>query len=295
MDFPADATVVQRAAAFRAKYKVNTTPVRVSPWQIGWHPSNRGGNPPSGLRCKALVQQILNRGFDKDEADCGGVLVQERPPASAVAGRGKQYESFHENNFKECEGNDLMVCSVDGQTIAFGTLVHTHLNQACKNMRAGVKLNIPEICDADGRVSMDLVRKKDPTFWQYCMEGLLWTDILSWKIMDEEPEACNVIQAANNAKHGVAMVPHDMECLNLLSTFTAKMNECTFRAAKEYIANTMQEFAEDPNFLHMFTLVVDVGGGSSTFLHDLREFTSKFVDPKAGRTKRASSCNQVIT
>ena len=273
--------LVHQALALRAKYRVASTTTRVAPLHIGFHPANRGGEPPSAERCVNLLESILGQGFDPSEADCNGVLVQERPGSTAT----------RDFNVRALEGNEKMAAVVDGTILSYGSLSHSHLNQVFKNILAQLPLGIERVSNG-GKAQLSSVVDADPALAKYCKEGLLW-DVLSYKIMDEEPEGLNVIQAACNCKHAVAMMPHEMEAIASLSKIckasSAVAGRVCFQKAKEKLMLTLPAMAHDPDFVHLFRFVVDLGGDSSPFIPDLRDFTGKFVNPQAN-----SLCTQLI-
>ena len=72
----------RQAATLRAKYFKGR--YRVAPGHIGFHPSNRGGQAPNGERCVTLLLTILRDGYDPQEGDHAGILVQEVPGRRTV-------------------------------------------------------------------------------------------------------------------------------------------------------------------------------------------------------------------
>ena len=79
-----DATpLITRAAAFRCKYRKHES-VRLLISQVGFHPANREGQPPSSARCVSLLQEILDIGFDVGEANAGGVVVEPGSTQAAL-------------------------------------------------------------------------------------------------------------------------------------------------------------------------------------------------------------------
>lgn len=267
--------LVQQALALRAKYRINEVPTRVAPIHVGFHPANRNGEPPSAERCVALLGDILGQGFDPSEADCNGVLVQEKPGRTTI----------QEFNARACDGNEKLAAMVDGISVTYGSLSHSHLNQLFKNVLAKLPLGVDRITVVGtGKVDVNLLEEHDPLFAKYCKEGLLW-DILSYKILDEEPEGLNIIQAACNCKNTMAMIPHEMEAIASLSRLckpsSAVAEKLSFQMAKEKIALTLPAMTDEPEFLHMFRFVVDLGGDSAHFIPDLRDFTARFVNPQA--------------
>ena len=250
----------RQAAAFRAKYQVGE-PQRVPPGQIGFHPANRGGEPPNADRCKTLFREIFEKGFDPEEADFNGLLVQDEAGSSRI----------HECNLRSRAGNADLAPTVAGLALSFGSLAHSHLNQIFKNILVGIDMGAQEL------------EKRDSLFAHYCKTGVLWT-ILSPKMEDEEPDAPNILQAAANVKHGMAMQAHLLEGLRILTAWVtaeaAANRAVTFAGAKEKLSLTLGHITDGPDFLHIFRFVVDIGANKSPYLPDLADFTSKFVDPQ---------------
>ena len=246
----------------------------MSPAHIGFHPSNRNGQPPSGERCVALLLEILTSGFDPAEADCNGVLVQETPGNTLIG----------DYNTKACEGNDQLASSVEGMAMNYGSLSHSHLNQVFKNILARLSIAGAKITNQLGHLDLKLLEEVDQVFAKYCADGLLW-DILSYKIQTEEPEALNIIQAACNSKNAIALIPHEIEAISNLSRICkaslAVAGQLTFESAKKQIGLTLPGMSEDPDFINIFRFVIDLGGDASQFLPDLKEFTGKFLNPQA--------------
>ena len=79
-----DLPLIRRAAAFRIKYRRHEHLLRLPLEQVGFHPKNRDGQPPNGERCCQLAEEIARLGFDRDEADAGGVVVEQRPGCTTL-------------------------------------------------------------------------------------------------------------------------------------------------------------------------------------------------------------------
>ena len=90
----ASSPIIRRAAAFRIKYRKETACLPVM--QVGFHPANRNGQPPSSDRCISLLKDILAIGFDPDEVHTGGVCVESLPGCRL----------FEEFNADSVEGNE---------------------------------------------------------------------------------------------------------------------------------------------------------------------------------------------
>ena len=148
-----DLPLIRRAAGLRIKYRTRDVLVRLPLDQVGFHPKNRDGQPPNGERCCQLTDDIVRLGFDRDEADAGGVCVEQKPGTFTIA-------AF---NLKACE-LDLYHATPKDECICFGSLSHSHLHQVLKNIRAGIKGTTKSIVDQNGNYSLALLRAADMTF-----------------------------------------------------------------------------------------------------------------------------------
>ena len=101
---------------------MNEQRLRISSAHVGFQPANRGGAPPNAERCLHLLQDILDVGFDQNEAGCNGVCIMETLGSTEVA----------DGNAKQCEGNDMLAPSVEGTIPAYRSLSHSHTIQALK-------------------------------------------------------------------------------------------------------------------------------------------------------------------
>ena len=105
---------------------------------------NRGGANLSGLRVLKLID-LLIQGFDGEEADCGGIVVES---ASMVM----------DHNVNACSGDPLLLATVDGKSLQFGSLAHSHLNQVLKNICDGLAF---EEVDSDELKATSRLQQKD--------------------------------------------------------------------------------------------------------------------------------------
>ena len=269
----AQVSLVQRALAYRAKHRISDVPVRVSPQHIGFHPRNRSGQGVSAERCNALFKRILKDGFSPSVADCDAVLVQERPGSREI----------HDYNIRICADEPSLAALVKAQTLGYGSLAHSHLNQIFKNALAAVAVGIPEIEDPQGGISMTLLARKDANFATYCSCGLLW-EILGPAVHDDG-DALDVIQAAANAQNNVAMSPHEIEAILRISELcvasAAKQHQLNYETVQAAVAATLPGMAEHADFLELFKFVINLGGGNKQFCSDLSKFVSKVIDPQA--------------
>ena len=268
--------MIRRAAAYRVKYGREGGPIRIPIEQVGFHPRNRDGQPPNGSRCSELFKDILAVGFDAEDADSGGIVVEVRPGCTLI----------HEFNRDACDG-DPFHAAMGGGCVSYGSLSHSHLHQSLRNIRGGGHCTIPEVSEF-GKHSLAKLRSVDPPFARAAETGLLW-NILSWAIEVEEPDACAIIQAAANAKNSMSLMRHEMQAMGALIQYTADSalaeRALSLDAARWKLKATCPEFASDPHFLELYVFVIDLGAGAASFLPDLRAFHERFVDPKIRRLR----------
>ena len=149
-----DLRLVRVAAAYRLKYRISDARMRIAPQHVGFHPKNRGGEPPCGERCEGLFGDIFKSGFDPEEADCGGVLVQERPGQQAV----------HVFNVKACEGSAKLSAPVGGMSLTYGSLAHGHLSQVFKNVLAKIATTVLDAADQNRYFDVTRIAARDLEF-----------------------------------------------------------------------------------------------------------------------------------
>ncbi len=135
-----------------------------------------------------------------------------------------------------------------------------------------------------GNYSLALVRATDTAFASGVDSGLLW-EVLSWKMDEEEPDACSIIQAAMNSKGALFMLQHEMQAFARLCSFasaiaeqqlvSASVADSVVEAARRQLRQTLPQYADDEVFLHMYRFVVDLRAGSESLCQDLLEFTSR--------------------
>ena len=97
-------------------------------------------------------------------------------------------------------------------------------------------------------------------------------EVLSYKIEEEEPDACAVIQSALNVKNGSFMVAHEMQALSRLMTLTSASafaerrltgHGCQQVALK--MRGAMPQFVDDKHLFDLLGFVTDMGSEESVF------------------------------
>ena len=125
-------------------------------------------------------EKILGR-YDPQEGDHQSVCVEETPGTGEV-------QRF---NTLALEGDPQLTSSIEGMNACYGSLSHSHLNQLLKNILGKVIMDIPEITDKEGRLSLSLLAEVDENFAAACETDLQW-ETLSFKLREED-RACEII------------------------------------------------------------------------------------------------------
>jgi hypothetical protein len=244
-------------------------------------PNNRGGVYANIKDVTDLADGIWDTGFDSEEADSQGVALQDYPEESRPTG----YVTIHNWNRTKTDGQHGLVAIVPGFTISLGMLSHNHLLLVLKGFAHGAKWDIPKLCNADGRASLEKLRQHDPVFANKA-EGFLKVEVLSWHMMVEEPRAAGVISKALNDKNRLALLPHEMEVFKVLcnevstSAASAVAEEVLFKTIKEKVRAQLDHLVDEPEMVSLVKLIVDVGGETGAHIQDLLDFTEKFVNHK---------------
>ncbi len=115
--------------------------------QVGFHPANRDGQPPNGARCMELLRDIMEIGFDSDEANAGGIVVASPPGNAAI----------HNFNKTSCDLDPFLAPVVAG-SICYGSLSHSRLHQILRNIKYGVARELSSLTDSAGLLNLERVR-----------------------------------------------------------------------------------------------------------------------------------------
>ena len=274
--------LIKIACAMRQKYKQGCK-VRLQPFLVGFHPKNRGGAKLSGLHVIALMRELLEKGFDKEEADCGGIVVESGGTSMVM-----------DYNVEACAEDPLLIACVDGKRLEYGTLAHSHLNQVLKNLLGGCVL--PEECKSDlkqllgpsGSIDLSFLKEHDADFEHYVRVGLQF-EVLSAQMEIEEPKAADIIQAAANHKNAIALIPHEMEAIKLMSKYCSTSartgGQVCFESLKKQLAQSMPAVAYDPDFVYIFKMVIEASADDGPHINFLCDFFSQHIDPSKRRMR----------
>ena len=117
---------------------------------------------------------------------------------------------------------------------------------------------------------------------RYCLD----IDVLSWKLLVEEPTAASLISQALNTAHNSAIRTSELTAVSVLSGVvalaleSAVAGEVYFETIREQVRVELDIDVDLPGFIDLLEFVVNMGANTSPWIPQLLEFGSNFVDPK---------------
>ena len=287
--------LIRQAMAFRVKYRVNQSQSKrlMGLSLLGVHPMNRGGVYCTDQTVHNLGVSLLAKGFNADEANHEGVCVQEVPDSERAChplDPDKKYVTYKDLNVEKCSATQLLrTCFNSDSDTMYGTLSHSHLLLALLAMKTGAPWQWPAewraIFKPGAALDMAAVAAKDENLATLLTMGLNM-EVLSWKMYTEEPTACSLISNALNSGHNLALQTSELTALAVLTgTVTLELEAAvaarvSFEGVKEKVRHELDMFVDQPDFMDLFEFVVNMGANKNTFIPQLIEFGSKFVDQK---------------
>ena len=127
--------------------------------------------------------------------------------------------------------------------------------------------------------------RRTTPIWRVLRDGLLM-EVLSWKMLVEEPTAASLNYQALNTAQNMALRTSELTALNALSGAVALASESAvagrvcFETVREKVRAELDMYVDMPGFIDLFESVVNMGANKNPFIPMLLEFGAKFVDPK---------------
>ncbi len=288
---------IRKAMAYRVKYRVKNADGSVKRQMalslLGVHPMNRGGVYCMDQTVQNLGLSVLVKGINVSEANHDGICVQELPSTEQdkdPSNPEKPYVSYKELNFVKCGATKLLrTCFNSESDTLYGTLSHGHLLLALLAMATGAPWAWTPawraIFNSGGPLDMAAVAAKDEGLATLFRMGLTM-EVLSWKIYKEEPAACSLISQALNSGHSLALKTSELTALAVLTgTVTLELESAvagrvSFEGVKEKVRHELDMFVDQPDFMDLFEFVVSMGANKNSFIPQLVEFGSNFVEQK---------------
>ena len=154
----------------------------------------------------------------------------------------------------------------------------------------GGRCSVKILSSGGGNICPQLVQQHMPSLWSTLQTGLSW-EILSHRMLQEEPEACYTIQAASNIKGGLQMQEHEMQAISRISRICMEevrlIGKLIMNNVRRKLAVSMAALSAHDEFDGVVSFVVDLGADTagSGFIDDLRIFHSTFVSAKTRRLR----------
>ena len=256
---------------------------------LGVHPQNRGSVYPQQDVCLGLNNKLVHRGYIKDIMDHMGITVQEFPEAE----RPKDYETIMDYNMRKSRNNGILAsCFDETDNILYGLLAHCHLLLILRAWRNGAKWGLTtsggaQLLDQDGKLSVSLAATHENTkdLAEVISLGML-VEVLSWKLLREEPDAGVTISAAFNQDHEAALHITELSKLAALIQSINNMKEVqlageiSFLTVKEKARASLDTVVDEPDFIELLQFVISLDPLNSPFCQDLLDFGAYFVNQK---------------
>ena len=306
---PMSAGCVAAAMAYRVKYRRENKKLDIMLRSIAPHPDNRRGVYPNGETVCNLGLSILNEGFSLEEANHAGVCVEEVPAGVEIPKEiEKTYERIKDYNFKKCTDERLSVCFAHGMSdIMYGSLSHSHLILVLLALKNNVKWplgageradKLKQWTDTDGSFSSQKIIDLSPTgnAWKAMWEGGISMEVLSHKMILEEPAAAALISQALNRGQALALQT------SVLTAIKALMGQCLvnqhkllnqeigYPTVRENLRDELPDFVDETEFVDLFSFVLDLGGAQKDAMHLIHfvRFGERFVNPTLRRLRLES-------
>ena len=283
-----DAGLVRKAMALRVKYRLDINKRVIALSRLGVHPQNRGGMYPQPDTVRNLGVQIMTTGFNGSEADHEGVCVEEIPFLERTSSS-SIVESYAEYNIRQCDHQFLEKCFSAMNDIMYGSLSHSHLLLVLLAWANGATWNVedePNLCkllNPDGSFYNAAVAACDADLERVFRDCMLM-EVLSWKMLVEEPTAASLISQALNSPQNMAARTSELTALSVLSGAVALAlgssvaGEVCFESVREKVRAELDMYVDLPGFIDLFEFVINMGATKSPFIPQLLEFGRKFVD-----------------
>jgi len=230
----------------------------IAPRQVGIDPINRDGEGGSAQQVLLLASDIFDVGFSV-EATRHATCVEVIPGTRDV-------EVF---NQKFAHGNGLATVLED--SIHFGSLSGGHTNYVLRCVADGVPSSRTEMCEK-GKLSLDVIERKDAVFGQAVRQGLRWR-VLRWQVRVMWPRALQIIQAARNVPSAMNRRVSEMQGLiqlhALAAVAQAKGEAVDWPSIKRAVLRAKPGWAEYADDLILF-VAAKAGGVEGRYLEAMK-------------------------
>jgi hypothetical protein len=298
---PYDHSLMVAAMAYRVKYRKvdsdgKTIRIHVRVDSMGVHKKNRGGVYPAGVRCKSLVVEVVQAGFLKEEVSHVCIAVEEVPLEEFI--RGGSHVSLRASAYNaEQSGKDELLCTCFAEPydeVRHPMLSHNHMMLILRAFLSRAKWDLPRceekgitFCDDDGRLSVTAVAASanGKELGEVLVEGIP-SEVLSWKMDVEQPDAASIISQALNHPQQMAMRTSELTAVAVLKgEIIVQLGKdisqrVAFQTVRDRVRNQLANAADDPDLPEVFDFLISCGVGTNGYVEHLLEWTTTYVDSK---------------
>ncbi|CAE7378869.1 unnamed protein product [Symbiodinium sp. CCMP2592] len=226
------------------------------PSMIGISPLNRDGSGVNAVDVHDLLSDILAAGFLEDRVSAIGVEVQS---AAEV--------TWNVEFFKATHG---MLGTFDPSAIKCLSLAGSHTNCVLRILSQEIQHEGDESICHDGRLNMELLRKKDESFYKAAQNGVTWK-VITKEAAASLPHLMSMVQRMGNAT--LQRHEHELQLMRRLHGMwmleATQHQHVDFMTIKKRV--TTGKTVHHKSLPHLYTFGLKFGGGRIPFLLDETE------------------------
>ena len=226
--------------------------VKVSPDCVGTHAANRDGLGLNVRDVAELIGAISQVGFDGD-------LPQ--PIAVEVPSHDMSIYWFNKTMWEQSGG---FLPPMDMHKMKYASVASSHTNAALRCILHGSPGDetLHEDLMVAGKLSLEMVRRKDKAFAEAAETGLTWK-VISCHAVEAFPELPALLQTAANCAGHIAKPEHEVQMMRRIynSIINAGKNgkPCSFSEMKAMILRSRPQCGASAPFMHRFLMKFSVG------------------------------------
>ena len=153
----------------------------------------------------------------------------------------------------------------------YATLSHSHLLLVLLSWSNGAvwqledEPTLSKLLNINGAFSDVAVAALDDGLDRVLKDGLIM-EVLSWKIMEEEPSAASLISQAINIGNHLALRTSELTAMSVLAGAaafefgSAVADAVCFETVREKVRTELDMYVDMPHFIDLFEFVVNMGG-----------------------------------
>ena len=226
--------------------------VKVSPECVGTHPANRDGLGLNVRDVAELIGAISQVGFDGD---------LPHPIAVEVPSHDTSIFLFNKTMWDQSGG---FLPPMEVHKMRYASVASSHTNAALRCILHGSPGDetLHQGLMVDGKLSLEMVRRKDKAFAEAAEAGLTWK-VISCHAVAEFPDLPALLQTAANCAGHIAKPEHEIQMLrriyNAIIEAGKNSKPCAFSDLKAMILRSRPQCGVSAPFMHRFLMKFSVG------------------------------------